>query len=201
MNQTDICNMALSFLCISRINSLDDDTQEARECKTHYEHCRRRLLSAYPFGFAKHVDKLALLNQLNYSVPGWKYVYGYPDNTLSVQYVYDEAHAEHKEEQLGEYEILMINEFDRVIATNIAEAYAECIHDVKEPEIYSEEFIEALAHLLASSIAFQLTGNANVQQTQLQLAQEAIEQSKLYSAQERNRRTTFPRKYAQSRFI
>lgn len=200
MNQTDICNMALSYLCINRINSLEDDTQEARECKTHYSHCRRKLLLAYPFGFAKHIDKLALLNQTEYAVPGWRYVYSYPENTLSVQYVYDAEHAERKEEQQGEYEILMINEFDRVIATNIEKAYAESIHDVKEPEIYSEEFIDALTHLLASAIALQLTGSANVQQTQLQLAMEGVEQAKLSSALEKNRRTHYPQKYANSRF-
>ena len=201
MNVTEICNMALSFINKGRINSMDDDSTEAKQCKIHYDHCRRRLLMAYSFGFAKAVKKLAELNPKQYSVPGWKHVYAYPENTLSVHYVYDEAHAKYKEEQRAEFEIIMINEFDRVIATDVDEAYAEVVHDVKEPGIYSEEFTDALAHMMAASIAFQLTGNANVQQAQMQLAQMSLEAAEYQSAIERERRTKFPKKYANSRFI
>lgn len=200
MNVTDICNLALSYISKERINSLNDNSEEAKECKIHYDHCRRRLLLAYSFGFAKSVHKLAELEPERYKIPGWSHLYAYPESTLAVHYVYDEEHAGNKEDCRMEYEIIMNGEFDRVIATNVENAYAECIHDVKEPDIFSEEFIDALAHMLAASIAFPLTGSANIQQTQLQLAQMALEAAEYQSAIERERRTKFPRKYAESRF-
>ena len=61
MTNTDICNMALSFLSKGKISSIDDNVEEAKQCKIHYEHCRKILLRQYPWGFAKRTVKLALL--------------------------------------------------------------------------------------------------------------------------------------------
>lgn len=200
MNATEICNMALSFLAKGRINSMDEDSEEAKQCKIHYEHCRKRLLLNYPFGFARKEVKLAVLDPKSYPIIGWDYLYGYPEDTLSIQFVYDEEHARRKEILRQDFAVVMNGNYDRAIATDVKEAWAEVIADIKAPESFSEEFIDALAHMLAASMAMQLTGSANMQQVQLQLAQVALNAAMYQSVVEQERRTHFPRKYADARF-
>lgn len=189
--------MALSYIGKGRINSLDDDSEEAKKCRVHYDHERRRALLLYPWGFAKRIEKLALLDR---TVPGWTYAYGYPTESIRVQYVFDEAGARKKEEDRAEYEIVTLGQELRVIATDVALAYGEYIADVKDTSIFSETFIEALSHFLASAIAMGVTGSANIAAQQMQLAQGAIEQAKYHAAIERERTTKYPEKYQNARF-
>ena len=184
MNVTEICNLALSYIGKGRINSLDDDSEEAKKCRVHYDHERRRALLLYPWGFAKRIEKLALLDR---TVPG-------------VQYVFDEAGARKKEEDRAEYEIVTLGQGLRVITTDVALAYGEYIADVRDTSFFSETFIEALSHFLASSIAMGVTGSANIVAQQMQLAQAAIEQAKYHAAIERERTTKYPEKYQNARF-
>ena len=196
MNSTDICNMALSYIGQGRINSIDDASEEARKCKVHYDHDRRRMLTAYPWGFAKRIGKLALyLNE----VPGWDYAYAYPAECLSVLYIYDAESARKKETEPADYEIVTIGGC-KGIATDVQEAWAEYTGDEKDPEIFSEEFIEGLAHLLASSIAMGVTGNATIAAQHMQLAQQSIVTARYYSALEKARQMQYPNKYANERF-
>ena len=91
MTNTDICNMALSFLSKGSVKSMtEENTEEARQCRTHYENCRRLLLRSYPWGFARRKVQLALLDA---RFPGWRFVYRYPGKCLNIAYVYDEAQA------------------------------------------------------------------------------------------------------------
>ena len=88
MNQTDICNMALSFISRQRIDSLNDNSEEAKHCKIYYDHTRKRLLKMYNWGFARRVNQLALRID---TIPGWDFTYGYPQQCLSVQFVFDDV--------------------------------------------------------------------------------------------------------------
>lgn len=196
MNSTEICNMALSYLGQGRINSIDDMSEEARKCKVHYDHDRRRMLTAYPWGFAKHVEKLAAFPE---TVPGWDVVYAYPAACLSVLYVYNNANARRKETEPEDYEIVTLDN-RKGIATDVQEAWVEYTEDVKDPVNFSEEFVEGLTHLLASSIAVGITGNANIAVQHMQLAQQSIVTARYYSALEKESRMQYPNKYANERF-
>lgn len=200
MNATEICNMALSYIARGRINSMDEESVEAKQCKIHYEHCRRRLLLAYPFGFASREVKLALLEPERYGVPGWRYVYSYPADTVAVRFVYDEQHAKEKEMRRQDFEVASSGGYERIIATDVKDAWATVTMDVKEPAFFSEEFIEALAHMLAAQVAMTLTGSASIMQTQLQLAQMAMESAAFQSVLEKERSTRYPDRYAEARF-
>lgn len=197
MQSTDICNLALSFLGKGRIDSIDEDVEEAKQCKIHYDHTRRRMLLAYPWGFARRTAKLALLTT---TLPGWQYCYAYPAECLSVQFVFDESHARHKEMNRQDFRIVMVSAGARAIATDVEDAYTEFTYDVKDPTMFSEEFSDGLAHLLASAMATGINGSAAIQAQNIQLAQQAIEQAKYLSAVEQERRTEYPHKYADSRF-
>lgn len=197
MTNTDICNIALSYLAKGRIMSLaEEKSEEARQCKLHYDICRKRLLSAYTWGFAKGVVRLA---RLAVTVPGWEYVYAYPQDCLRVSLIFDEESARNKENDRMDFETVNVGT-TKALAADTEDAWAEYVRDEKDPERFSVEFTEALARLLASSMAMTLTGNANLMQTNYQLMQASIQEAKLMAATERERKTEYPTTYADIRF-
>lgn len=196
MNSTEICNMALSYLGNGRINSIVDASEDARKCKIHYDHDRRRMLAAYSWGFAKRIERLALFTS---DVPGWDYAYSYPAECISVIYVYDKDGARKKEEAREDFEIVTLGG-QKAIATDVRDAWAEYTADVKDANMFSEEFTEGLTHLLASSIAMGITGNANIAMQHMQLAQQSVVTAKQYNVLEKERRMRYPNKYANERF-
>lgn len=197
MNRTDICNMALSIVTRTRINSLDEESEEAKECKTYYEHTRRRLLKLNVWGFARRETKLALRTD---TVLGWEYCYGYPEECLNVTFVYDETHARVREMERQDFHITTVAGNDKVIATNVKDAWSEYIHDVKDPEMFSEEFVEALVRTMAANLAVPLAGNSDLMNVNLQLAQQAIALAMQENVTEQERHTMYPKKYAEARF-
>lgn len=197
MTITDICNLALSYISKGKITSMDDNTEEAAQCKIHYDHVRRSLLRQYPWNFARRTVKLALLNETQ---PGWDYVYAYPAECIAVRYVFDESNAKTREEHVSDFEIAATSGNQKAVLTDVELAYCEYIYNVNNVEMFPEEFIEALAHSLAASMAMALTGSASIQQTQFQLYQDCIEAAKTYSAQERRTTTEFPDDYIRARF-
>jgi hypothetical protein len=197
MNRTDICNMALSFISRQRIDSFDDGSEEAKHCKIYYEHTRKRLLKMYNWNFAQKMERLALRTD---TVPGWDYVYGYPQQCLAVQFVFDENHAYSREMNRQEYRIITLSGNDKVIATNVDEAWVEYIQDVVNTETFSEEFIEALARMLAANLSAPLTGSTDLFNINMQLAQSAVSMAMQENVTESERKTQWPRKYSEARF-
>ena len=179
MNSTEICNMALSYIGNGRINSIDDAAEDARKCKIHYDHDRRRMLAAYSWGFAKRIERLALFT--------------------SDVFVYDKDGARKKEEAREDFEIVTLGG-QKAIATDVRDAWAEYTADVRDANMFSEEFTEGLTHLLASSIAMGITGNANIAMQHMQLAQQSVVTAKQYNVLEKERRMRYPNKYANERF-
>lgn len=197
MTSTDICNLALSYLAKGRIMSMTEEkSEEARQCKLHYENCRKRLLSSYTWGFAKSVVRLA---RLAVAVPGWEYIYAYPQNCLRLNLIFDEQNARNKETDITDYETINVGT-TKAIATDIENAWVEYVADEKDPERFSVEFVEALARMLAYSMAMVLTGNAQLMQTNYQLMQASVQEAKTISATERERKTEYPTTYADARF-
>ena len=196
ITSTDICNLALAYLAKGRIISMDENTEEARQCAMHYDHCRRMLLRSYRWGFARRTEKLALKED---KIPGWRYIYGYPAQCLSVRFVFPEQFACRKEFDRWQYEIADVGSV-KAVCTNVEHAWCEYTEDITEVKRMSEEFIEALARYLAASMAMVITGNAQMMQTNYQLMQAVLMQAETESAREREHRTEYPRGYADARF-
>lgn len=190
--------MALSYIAIGKILSIDDGSEEANQCAINYEHCRKLLLMRYTWGFSERITKMAILDK---TIPGWTYVYGWPEKCLQLRDVFSEDRAtiQERAQDNNEFTSLYLGGL-RVIATDIETAYAEYTYDATDTEIYSEHFVEALARTLAACMAQTLAGSGNLMQTNLQLAQIAIQSGKVASAGERKHRTTLPTDYARARF-
>lgn len=189
MTNTDICNMALAYIAKNRITSLDDNTEEARYCKLFYDHCRKQLLRGYSWGFAR---KHAVLANLTDSVRGWLYAYAYPSNCLAVRFIYNEAGASIKESEREEFEICITNSGNQAICCNIPNALMEYTVNVVDSNVFSDDFVEALARLLASNIALKLTGNSAIGDSQYQMYRIATNQAQVATLLERQKETVYP---------
>ena len=196
ITSTDICNLALAYLAKGRIISMEENTEEARQCAMHYDHCRRMLLRAYRWGFARRTEKLALTDE---KIPGWRFVYGYPSQCLSVRFVFPEEFACRKEYDRWQYEIADVGSV-KVVCSNVEHAWCEYTEDITEVKRMSEEFVEALARYLAASMAVVLTGNEGMMNMNYQLMQTALAQAQTEAAREREQTPKWPTKYAEARF-
>lgn len=197
MTITDICNLALSYLSKTQIKSLDDGSVEAAQCKMHYDHCRKMLLRNYSWGFASRTVSLA---KVNATVPGWDYVYKYPAKCLSVQRVYNENTVDTKLLEPQPFELATIRESQTVLLSNLEDAWADFTYDVDNTEIFSEEFVGALAHFIASDMAINLTGSADLMANNYQQMQAMIQLAKTQAAQERWRPEEKLSHYGKARF-
>ena len=138
MTSTDICNLALSYLSKGKITSMDDNTEEAAQCKIHYDHARRLLLRQYPWGFAKRTVKLALLAGKE---PGWDFAYAYPAGCLAVRYVFDEEGASAKEEHVQDFDTAMLTGNQKALLTDVELAWCEYTYNVKDVDVISHRWM------------------------------------------------------------
>ena len=196
MTSTDICNLALAYLAKGRITSLTQNTEEARQCAMHYDHCRKLLLRSYRWGFARRIEKLALSAL---TIPGWEFVYGYPSDCLIVRFVFEKEGAAKKEVDLNQFDISDVDGV-KVICTDVEQAWCEYTEDVVEVAKMTEEFVEALARYLAASMAMVITGNGELMNTNYQLMQAALNQAQVEAAREREQKPQWPKEYAEVRF-
>ena len=197
MTNTDICNMALSYLARTRIKSLEENIEEAKECQMFYEPSRRLLLRSYSWGFANRLVRLAVLDT---ELPGFACVYKYPAGCLAVRLIYDTETARRRIKEKHPFEVMMTEGAVTVITTDVKDAWAEYTADVTDTAQFSPEFSEALAHYLASQMAMQLTGNANIKMTEYQLFQAVLLRAKVETASERHRELEWDTPYARARF-
>ena len=87
----------------------------------------------------------------------------------------------------------------QAIGCNVYQAYLEYTYDAENAELFSSDFTEALARMLAFNICLQLNGNGTIQQTQYQLAQAALSRAKYTTAAERQDKLDYPDNYFAAR--
>lgn len=209
MNVTDVCNMALSYLGKGRIASLDEQTEQARQCKLFFEYTKQRLLREYTWGFSKRILKLAELDTIN---PFYECVYAYPNNCVAIKRIFNcddvkEADGSiRKVANLGSiaderevFEIFMVSDNIRGIATNVANAWCEYTYDVVDMNVCSSDFIEALTHMLAYEMALALTGNMQLKNSEYQQAMSVLDRAKYTSATEGHKKVERPAGYFEAR--
>ena len=199
MTPTDICNMALAFIAKGRISSMDEQTEQGRQCKLFYDITKRYLLRNYTWGFAKKIDKLAELTQSEKN-PYWVYIYSYPQKCVAVRTIFDkDTGKEVLAGQQEEWDLFMVKDNVLGVGCNVPRAYLEYTYDVDDANLFSPDFVDAFAHMLAFNICIQLTGNSGLQQTQYQLAQAALMRAKYTTAQEKHNIPDYPTKYYDGR--
>lgn len=155
-SKVEICNIALMLVGAETILGLDDGSSEAEACSLHYESCRDMALQAADWTFARKRVELARLS----ATPdfGYSYQYQLPSDYLKLIRL--------NEDTLGKLDYTIE---DYVLLT--AEKTVKLVYIFRQEDTtrYSPYFVEALAELLASRIAYKLTGNRNLANEKYQL--------------------------------
>lgn len=169
-SEVQICNIALSQIRASTINSLNEQSVQARQCALMYPLLRDQMLQDSPWQFASAVKPLAKLDSTFFN---WAYVYQYPADCLRVNriipnieeinnanaglnYYRHEAHRPNYND-FTEYKIYNQNG-NKIICSNLDELRIDYRVKVTDTNMFSRNFTLALAHLLGSEIAVAISG-------------------------------------------
>ncbi len=199
MNITDICNLALNHIGRETIASLDENTEASRTCRLHYDLQRHVLLRAYTWSFAKKYAKLALLDV---ETPGWKYTYSYPNDCVMARKIYNEDNTWCilQKNFPGNMDQVLVNDNTKALVCNHADAYLEYTYDVKDANIFTADFTQALSYYLAAAIAVPLTGSEALAQAMQAQGAGILQEAKFTMMGERNRVPDYPSKYFKARW-
>lgn len=189
-----ICNMALSHIgAKSYIESLAEQTAEAKQCKMWYQFSLVQCLEAFDWSFARKRDQLAPASD---APPAqWSYRYQYPADCVAMRRLWNPAG---EQADAVPYEIETQNSTgiktiltDMGYATEFPSVAPPCgavgvytfLNNV--PATYTVFFVELLSRCIASHIAFSLTGKDKVVQAQTNAYQQVLRAAPAYDANER----------------
>lgn len=170
-SEVTICNMALSHIRGGSINSLTEPSIQAQQCKLLYPVLRDMVLEAAPWQFATRIDELALLSDV--TVFNWLYAYQRPTDCLKIKRLILnwETVSQTDDQFYGNrlpivntkapvpYQIFNVAD-NRVIAANYPDLRIEYTIRITDPNLFSTQFVMALARLLASELAVPIAGEA-----------------------------------------
>jgi hypothetical protein len=172
-SKVDICNMALSDIRAGGINDIDEATPQARACRLKYDVVRDRLLTEIAWQFNRSIRPLAPVTT---EIFNWTYAYQYPVDCLKINRLigeYEELTSDssgyvsrrlddslfsvNQHRQQIPYEVFTFNG-SKLIGTNEENLRIDFAMKVSDPNAFSNDFVLAFAHLLASEIAVPLVG-------------------------------------------
>lgn len=82
-SDVDLCNQAISLAgSADLIQSMDEDSNEAKLCKTWYESLRDGLLRQGAYGFSRYTVALSKLTSGFVLPQQWAYAYGFPTDCV-----------------------------------------------------------------------------------------------------------------------
>lgn len=170
-SKVEICNIALSNVRAGSINSIDELSVKAQQCKLKYDSLLEMILRDAPHQFAHKNQALAVLSRVD--IFNWVYAYQYPSNCLYINYlqlnfesvssdetsIASRSYARPDLNNPVNYEIFNVDG-NRVIAANETELRIDFRSRVTDPNLFDVGFILAFAHLLGSELAVPLVGGA-----------------------------------------
>jgi hypothetical protein len=157
VSETEIANLALRHLTVKPIASLTERSEEARVMNQLYAQVRDEVLRDFPWAFATRLDALALVGtQPN---DEWGYSYQLPTDCLALRRVYPPGQRTDTTATRVPYRIVRApTGAGQLIYTNLPDARAEWTFRETTVAIYSPDFVQALALLLAFYAAPSVTG-------------------------------------------
>lgn len=169
----EICNLALSNIRAGSINSLTESSLQAQVCKLKYPILRDRCLREIPWQFNHKIRALASVTT---DIFNWAYAYSYPVDCLKIHRLvgsFEELPAGSSDvaSRLLDSRVINLKEqrrqipyevfnFDnsKVIGSDQPELRIDFAAKVTDPNLFSDDFIMALSHLLASELAIPIVG-------------------------------------------
>ncbi len=181
----EICNIALSQIRAGSINSLNEASLQAQQCRLWYPLALEQILRDAPWQFARVIRPLSRLSDDdgNNRVFNWAYSYQYPADLLRINrlvlnyefidqetpgitfanrlyprtgYGYERTFRPNLRQQV-EYEIVNVDG-NKVIASNWDELRVDGGIRVDDPNLFDPQFYLALGHLISSFLALPIVG-------------------------------------------
>jgi hypothetical protein len=187
----DICNLALTRLGHSNVQSLTEESEESRKCSMLYDRIRRTALRAHPWNFATTTVALAPLegDDVLYD---WDYVYQLPADQLRLLYIVDPSDKDN-------FKIPFEVRSGGVLLTDQEDARIRYIKDVSDTSAFDEQFIEAFSYRLAADLAMPLTGKAEYANAMNSLYNTTVRAAMASDAKERRRENKANRDFIDAR--
>lgn len=172
-SEVEICNLALSNVRAGSINSLTEGSMQSQVCKLKYPILRDRCLREIPWQFNHKIRALAPVTE---DIFNWAYAYSYPVDCLKIRRLvgsFEELPAgsanvasrylDSRVTPLKElrrqipYEVFNFDDA-KVIGSDQPDLRIDFAAKVTDPNLFSDDFIMALSHLLSSEIAVPIVG-------------------------------------------
>jgi len=160
MDITSWANTTLGRLGIGKtIQSLSENSVEAKTLNRVYVQVRQEVLRAFPWGFALWAEALAEVADQTF--PGWTYVYQYPNGCLNMRAVGDESGmrrvrglalcndpcywSEIQQIRIPWQKALKTDGTSQVLLTDVATAWGFYTHDVTNVGAWDIDFGSVLS--------------------------------------------------------
>jgi len=193
-SEIEICNIALSNARAGSINSLVGTDVQTQQCALKYPILRDRCLKT-TWGFNRKIRALSVLTTEIYN---WAYAYQYPTDCLKIERLVG-SHEElanadasvvsalidsqllplrNRRVQIP-YEVFNFSD-NKVIGANEADLYIDYAAKVTDPNLFTDDFIMALSHLITSEIAIPIIGikdGREIRKDSLQLYQSYLNEA------------------------
>ena len=185
VSEVSICNMALSKIgASSSIESLTEDSSEAKECNLWYTFSRKQALASNDWSFARR--RLTLATHGDDPPNGvWGYRYQYPSDCIQFRKIESPVSGagvwspEEKRLVADADAIPFSIELDedqdsKSILSNLDNAIGVYTMNLTEVTLFSEFFVTALSTAIAVNVAYALTKKSKLEDKMAQRFQQLI---------------------------
>jgi hypothetical protein len=172
-SEVEICNLALSNIRAGSINSLNEGSLQAQLCKLKYPILRDRCLREIPWQFNHKIRALATVTT---DIFNWAYAYSYPVDCLKIRRLvgsYEElpAGSANVASRLLDSRVIPLKDLRRqipyevfnfddskIIGSDQPDLRIDFAAKVTDPNLFSDDFVMALSHLVSSELAIPIVG-------------------------------------------
>ena len=164
VSEVSICNQALSHIgAEALIESLSENTEEARYCNIYYASTRDSLLRAHEWNWATRYVTLA---KIGTAPTRWEYQYAYPADAVNAIEIVNTVDSDKID-----FEIINDGGSGRYICTDQDDAELRYTSKVTDPTVFDAGFVEILTWAIAYRIAEPLTGSTDKKGEAMQIYQ------------------------------
>jgi len=161
MDDIQIINIALSNLGAGNIANIDEGSEESKAAKVFYNPTRRSVLEKYNWSFATKTARLALLSE---QPVDWTFAYELPTDNIRVINIVKETEAYSATGNIQPFEIRGTQ-----LLCDLEEVNIVYVYDNEATNTFSDMFIDAFSHLLASRMAIRITKDRDLQVTEFEI--------------------------------
>jgi hypothetical protein len=164
-----VCNLALAKLGAKAIESLTENSKEARLCALFFESVRDDLLRAHPWNFA--ASRAALARLAEAPAFGFAAAFQLPADCLKVVGLNGDPRAVFRIE-------------GRRLLTDLDQARIVYTARVEDPTLFDPHFVQALAARLAAELCVPIAKSAALAERLWRLAEAACERAAVEDSRE-----------------